>query len=338
MATLTDINNKLDALEIDKENIRQAIISKDVNVPSNATVSSYGDYIRQINPDLELDWIMGYSRDRHDFVLNDLRIDLGIKFELDCGYYLYGSPFYNLGRKTILSNNPYTESSLYPDYYLNYAELVACNWESFLTQESKNHEIIYSFPSIDSSVNNAILLNTYKVPDSSMDPSTSVLRPTLYVTDSSANDDFLVFFSDYSITLQNLTRSGPPSSYSTKTRSIEIEPVSGDSLIGYNIENSTNLYLDLNPSIETSITNKSISIRRGYSQKFRMLRVYRNGTKIHEYTPYIRFNASTGKYDTFVLKDKHDANYSVVLPNPRYKVGQSTTTLWDYYTYELKTQ
>ena len=88
MKTLTDINNKLDSLDIDKENIRQAIISQGVSVDISESVSTYGDYIRKINPDIRLQYIdsqalqTGYSASPANDLFWDssyILMDLGMK-------------------------------------------------------------------------------------------------------------------------------------------------------------------------------------------------------------------------------------------------------------------
>ena len=65
-ATVQDILDKIDLLEIDRSNIRRAIIAKDVYVPTDVTISTYGDYIRMINPDIELEYVYTYQYYHHN--------------------------------------------------------------------------------------------------------------------------------------------------------------------------------------------------------------------------------------------------------------------------------
>lgn len=313
-ATVQDILDKIDLLEIDRSNIRRAIIAKDVYVPTDVTISTYGDYIRMINPDIELEYVYTYQYYHPNFddsflewTYEDLRPDLGIKpvmqlEENQClEYVLYSNPWYKNPATVIMSNTPYTGSTFYSGYNLDFFEIRAEKWTSnnvdtITTGTPGYYSIAKIWPSLDTSTY-SYYYKTRDDNDSDVDPRTSFRRQIW------TPDDI-----EYAYPI-----------------SIVIKPkiAEGDSLNTFDLDKTSNLRLDFNGcTFHSNYGNnderyeeyKKLQVRRGYSQKFSKLIINKVSSlpakteQLHEFVPYIRFNPVTGKYDQFVIKDKMNPN------------------------------
>lgn len=310
-ATVQDILDKIGSLEIDRSNIRRAIIAKDVFVPTDVTISTYGDYIRMINPDIELEYVYTYQyyhpNDDESFLewtYEDLRPDLGIKpvmqLEENQGleYKLYSNPWYENPATVIMSNTPYTGSTFYSGYNLDFFEIRAEKWtnnnvDTITTGTPGYYSIAKIWPSLDTSTY-SYYYKTRDDNDSDVDPRTS-FRRQIWTPDEI----------EYAYPI-----------------SIVIKPkiAEGDSLNTFDLDKTSNLRLDFNGCtyhgnrFSTYEKYKKIEIRRGYSQKFSKLIINKVSSfpakteQLHEFVPYIRFNPVTGKYDQFVIKDKMNPN------------------------------
>lgn len=314
-ATVQDILDKIGLLEIDRSNIRRAIIAKDVYVPTDVTISTYGDYIRMINPDIELEYVYAHqyttpSRSFLEWTYEDLRPDLGIKpvMQLEenqsLEYVLYSNPWYKNPATVIMSNTPYTGSTFYSGYNLDFFEIRAEKWtnknvDTITTGTPGYYSIAEIWPSLDTSTY-SYYYKTRDDNDSDVDPRASFGREIW------TPDDI-----EYAYPI-----------------SIHIKPklAEGDSLNTFDLDKTSNLRLDFNGCTYHGNYNndekyKKIQVRGGYSQKFSKLIINKvtslrpntvigapKTEKLHEFVPYIRFNPATGKYDQFVIKDKMNPN------------------------------
>lgn len=305
-ATVQDILDKIGLLEIDRSNIRRAIIAKDVYVPTDVTISTYGDYIRMINPDIELEYVYAHqytaSGSFLEWTYEDLRPDLGIKPVIQLKenqsleYVLYSNPWYKNPATVIMSNTPYTGSTFYSGYNLDFFEIRAEKWTSnnvdtITTGTPGYYSIAKIWPSLDTSTY-SYYYKTRDDNDSDVDPRTS-FRRQIWTPDEI----------EYAYPI-----------------SIVIKPkiAEGDSLNTFDLDKTSNLRLDFNGCTYHDNDNneeyKKIQVRRGYSQKFSKLIINKVSSfpakteQLHEFVPYIRFNPVTGKYDQFVIKDKMNPN------------------------------
>ena len=306
-ATVQDILDKIGLLEIDRSNIRRAIIAKDVYVPTDVTISTYGDYIRMINPDIELEYVYVHQSPVYSSLLEwtyeDLRPDLGIKpvMQLEKNqsleYVLYSNPWYKNPATVIMSNTPYTGSTFYSGYNLDFFEIRAEKWTSnnvdtVTTGTPGYYSIAKIWPSLDTSTY-SYYYKTRDDNDSDVDPRTSFRRQIW------TPDDI-----EYAYPI-----------------SIVIKPkiAEGDSLNTFDLDKTSNLRLDFNgctyhDNYHDDEKYKKIQVRIGYSQKFSKLIINKVSSlpakteQLHEFVPYIRFNPVTGKYDQFVIKDKMNPN------------------------------
>lgn len=309
-ATVQDILDKIGSLEIDRSNIRRAIIAKDVFVPTDVTISTYGDYIRMINPDIELEYVYthqgsGSGSANHflEWTYEDLRPDLGIKpvMQLEenqsLEYLLYSNPWYKNPATVIMSNTPYTGSTFYSGYNLDFFEIRAEKWTSknvdtITTGTPGYYSIAKIWPSLDTSTY-SYYDKTRDDNDSDVDPRTS-FRRQIWTPDEI----------EYAYPI-----------------SIVIKPkiAEGDSLNTFDLDKTSNLRLDFNGctyhgDYYNDEKYKKIQVRKGYSQKFSKLIINKvtsfpaKTEQLHEFVPYIRFNPATGKYDQFVIKDKMNPN------------------------------
>lgn len=311
-ATVQDILDKISLLEIDRSNIRRAIIAKDVYVPTDVTISTYGDYIRMINPDIELEYVYarqgsGSGSADHflEWTYEDLRPDLGIKpvMQLEenqsLEYLLYSNPWYKNPATVIMSNTPYTGSTFYSGYNLDFFEIRAEKWTSnnvdtITTGTPGYYSIAKIWPSLDISTY-SYYYKTRDDNDSGVDPRSS-FRRQIWTPDEI----------EYAYPIH-----------------IGIKPkiAEGDSLNTFDLDKTSNLRLDFNGcTYHVNDYNdekyKKIQVRRGYSQKFSKLIINKVSSfpgkieteQLHEFVPYIRFNPVTGKYDQFVIKDKMNPN------------------------------
>lgn len=342
-ATVQDILDKIDLLEMDRSNIRRAIIAKDVYVPTDATVTPYGDYIRMINPDIELEYVYTYQDtgpQPYDFcrwTYEDLRPDLGIKPVMQLGenqrldYVLYSNLWNSNPATVVMSNTPYTGSTIYHGYNLNFFEIRAEKWTSnnvdtITTGTPAYYSVAKIWPSLDASTYN-YYYKTRNSSDSHVDPRTSFRRSIWYPDDVPSN----------SITISCTPHIGQ-----------------GDSLDTFNLDKTSNLCLDFNgctyhgdgtyPPVYNENLYKNLQVRRGYSQKFSKLIINKVSSfphsvkKLHEFVPYIRFNPVTGKYDQFVIKDKmNPQNPASLIKWPWFASISSPTWLQtkpEIYTYD----
>lgn len=349
MKTLTDINNKLDSLDIDKENIRQAIISQGVSVDISKSISTYGDYIRMINPDIRLTCIYAEAYQTGDSVdpLNDIVwdssnmvIDLGMKMSdfsdnslviktgIKTSSIIYDDPptrrWASPKYCPIFTTKPYI-SQYYPDYYLNYFNLEA-RMTSTHSFDDDTEYLLYTFPSVNPSTYPNIHRGN-KAPDiSKIDPSNSILMPYRVAP-------YTYFDDELEITLKtNSIRTIFNNAYHD-TEHVEgfsrVTPVSstiGDSLTAYNPNNMDTIKLDLGPGfILKDYFNYPRKVRGGRSQKFYHIIVKDTyDREIKKIVPFLRYNPSTKVYDIIVLKDIHNKNDNgIVVPYPYlYRNGQ----------------
>lgn len=335
-ATVQDILDKIGSLEIDRSNIRRAIIAKDVFVPTDVTISTYGDYIRMINPDIELEYVYvrqgsGSGSANHflEWTYEDLRPDLGIKpvMQLEenqsLEYLLYSNPWYDNPATVIMSNTPYTGSTFYSGYNLDFFEIRAEKWTSnnvdtITTGTPGYYSIAKIWPSLDTSTY-SYYYKTRDDNDSDVDPRTS-FRRQIWTPDEI----------EYAYPI-----------------SIVIKPklAEGDSLNTFDLNKTSNLCLDFNGcTYHVNDYNdekyKKIQVRRGYSQKFSKLIINKVSSfpakteQLHEFVPYIRFNPVTGKYDQFVIKDKmnpNDKGSLIKWPRNRFPGGRAWLQQKPYY-------
>lgn len=347
MADLTDVYNKLDSLDVDKENIRQAIITKGVGVNVNDTVSTYGDYIRKINPDIRLEYIYAYAYQTGDSVsaANDIvwdssnmLMDLGMKMSdfaenslvIKTGIKTSSIQYYDPSEWPspkycpIFTTNPYISQN-YPDYYLNYFNLEARFTYAPATTLSTEY-LLYTFPSVDPSTYPE-MYNHNEAPDiSTIDPSNSILMPYRITTDSYRDDELEITLKTNSIKADFNNTYNDREYVKSVTRTNPVYPTIGESLTAYNPNNMDTIKLDLGPAfvIKNYYYNPR-KIRGGRSQKFYYINVKdSNNNIIKRIAPFLRYNPTTKVYDTIILKDIYNPeDIGTVVPYPYlYRNGQ----------------
>lgn len=350
MKTLTDINNKLDSLDIDKENIRQAIISQSVSVDISESISTYGDYIRMINPDIRLNYIYaqayqnGDSLDPADDIVWDssnMLMDLGMKMS----DFTDNSLVIKTGIKTssIVYNDPPTRpwnspkycpifttkpyiSQYYPDYYLNYFNLEARITSSPAFAADHTEYLLYTFPSVNPRTY-PNMYNPNNAPNiSKIDPSNSILMPYRVASPEYLDDELEITLKTNSIKADFNNVYHDTEHVQSVSRATPVSSTIGDSLTAYNPNNMDTIKLDLGPGfILKNYSPSSRKVRGGRSQKFYYIIVKdANNREIKKIVPFLRYNPSTKVYDTIILKDIHNENDNgIVVPYPYlYRNGQ----------------
>lgn len=342
MKTLTDINNKLDSLDIDKENIRQAIISQGVSVDISESISTYGDYIRMINPDIRLEYIYaqayqtGDSADPANDIVWDssnMLMDLGIKMSdftdnslviktgIQTSSIRYNDPpsivWFSPKYCPIFTTKPYI-SQYYPDYYLNYFNLEA-RFTSKPKAIDETEYLLYTFPSVNPSTYPNIH-NGDDAPDiSQIDPSNSILMPYRVTSPDYFDDELEITLKTNSITADFNNVYHDNTCIKSVSRATPVSSTIGDSLTAYNPNNMDTIKLDLGPGfILKNYFSSPRKVRGGRSQKFYHIIVKDTyNREIKKIVPFLRYNPSTKVYDTIILKDTHNKNDNgIVVPYP----------------------
>ena len=350
MKTLTDINNKLDSLDIDKENIRQAIITQGVSVDISESISTYGDHIRMINPDIRLQYIYAYAYQTGDSPYPDndivwdssnMLMDLGMKIS----DFTDNSLVINTGIMTssiqyhdppairwpspkycpIFTTKPYI-SQYYPDYYLNYFNLEARMTETPAHIDQTEY-LLYTFPSVNPRTYPDIHKG-WNAPDiSKIDPTNSILMPYRVASPDYFDDELEITLKTNSIKADFNNDYHDTEQVNSVSRVTPVSSTIGDSLTAYNPNNMDTIKLDLGPGfiLKDYFSSYPRKVRGGRSQKFHYIIVKdAHNREIKRIVPFLRYNPSTKVYDTIILKDIHNENDNgIVVPYPYlYRNGQ----------------